>query len=66
MGRPLLGTMQVQYDGSGFSGWEHKDGQRTVQGAIEEAARTAFPEFATFAFHVQVRGRREGPSPRDR
>lgn len=47
---------QIQYDGLGFSGWEKKEGVRTVQGVIEEAAKTAFPGFERFSFHVQVRG----------
>ena len=51
---------QVQYDGRGFSGWERKDGTATVQGALEEAARKVFPEFATFPFHVQVNIHRLG------
>jgi len=46
-------ALKIQYDGLGFSGWEKKEGVRTVQGVIEEAAKTAFPGFERFSFHVQ-------------
>jgi tRNA pseudouridine38-40 synthase len=33
--------MELQYDGTGLSGWAKQDGLRTVEGCLEEAFRTA-------------------------
>jgi tRNA pseudouridine38-40 synthase len=34
--------LQVEYDGSAYSGWQVQDGQITIQGEIERALRTIF------------------------
>jgi tRNA pseudouridine38-40 synthase len=34
----------VEYDGTDFSGWQRQDGQRTVQGVIEDAIRDMIGE----------------------
>ena len=34
----------VEYDGTGFSGWQRQDGQRTVQSVIEDAIRQVIGE----------------------
>ncbi|MFB3045970.1 MAG: tRNA pseudouridine(38-40) synthase TruA, partial [Acidiferrobacterales bacterium] len=43
----------VEYDGSRFSGWQLQDGDRTVQGCVEEA----FSKVANESLRVTVAGR---------
>lgn len=40
----------VEYDGTDFSGWQRQDGQRTVQGTLEDAVQQLLGE------RVEVRG----------
>ena len=40
----------LEYDGTGFSGWQRQQGRRTVQGALEEGFRALLDEI------VEVRG----------
>ena len=43
----------VEYDGSRFSGWQLQDGDRTVQGCVEEA----LSKVANASLRVTVAGR---------
>jgi tRNA pseudouridine38-40 synthase len=39
--------LTIEYDGTDFAGWQRQDGQRTVQGSIEEAFRSMTGEQVT-------------------
>ena len=57
---PALRTLRlvVEYDGTDFAGWQRQDGQRTVQGCLEQA----FAKMAAEPVLVRGAGRTHAPT----